>query len=134
MYGLLFSLCTSTLFLASNAKFAYRDEIFINPIFITLLFTSAMIVAAAWISGGVGKLNTQPLRLAFLGIILLRLISTPGVILSILVLGVLNYGIYQKQKIKDHGEIVLLELAPVDPRSLMQGDYMRLNALPRLPN
>ncbi|MGL4775747.1 MAG: GDYXXLXY domain-containing protein, partial [Aeromonas veronii] len=25
------------------------------------------------------------------------------------------------------GEVVLLRLAPVDPRSLMQGDYMRLN-------
>lgn len=25
-----------------------------------------------------------------------------------------------------HGEVVLLELAPVDPRSLMQGDYMAL--------
>ena len=57
--------------------------------------------------------------------------------LSILVFGALNYGIYEKQKIKDHGEVVLLELAPVDPRSLMQGDYMRLryaierNAIPR---
>ncbi|PCJ95614.1 MAG: hypothetical protein COA45_12160 [Zetaproteobacteria bacterium] len=46
--------------------------------------------------------------------------------LSVCVFGVLNYGIYEKQLIKDHGEIVLLELAPVDPRSLMQGDYMRL--------
>ena len=57
--------------------------------------------------------------------------------LSILVFGALNYGIYEKQKIKDHGEVVLLELAPVDPRSLMQGDYMRLryaierSAIPR---
>lgn len=46
--------------------------------------------------------------------------------LSIFVLGALNYAIYDKQKIKDHGEVVLLELAPVDPRSLMQGDYMQL--------
>ncbi len=57
--------------------------------------------------------------------------------LSILVFGALNYGIYEKQKIKDHGEVILLELAPVDPRSLMQGDYMRLryaierSAIPR---
>lgn len=48
------------------------------------------------------------------------------IVLSIIVLCTLNYGIYEKQKIKDHGEVVLLELAPVDPRSLMQGDYMRL--------
>lgn len=43
-----------------------------------------------------------------------------------LVLVVANTGIYQKQRVVDAGRIVLLELAPVDPRSLMQGDYMAL--------
>ena len=38
-----------------------------------------------------------------------------------------NYNIYKKEQIKKSKDIVLLELAPVDPRSLMQGDYMRLN-------
>jgi uncharacterized membrane-anchored protein len=42
------------------------------------------------------------------------------------VLIVANIGIYQKQQLIDSGRIVLLELAPVDPRSLMQGDYMAL--------
>ncbi len=46
--------------------------------------------------------------------------------LAVLVLAALNYGIYEKEQIIDIGETVLLELAPVDPRSLMQGDYMRL--------
>lgn len=32
----------------------------------------------------------------------------------------------KESTLKD-GKLVLLELAPVDPRSLMQGDYMRLN-------
>lgn len=32
-----------------------------------------------------------------------------------------------KEKTLKEGTLVLLELAPVDPRSLMQGDYMRLN-------
>ena len=45
---------------------------------------------------------------------------------SALVLAVLNYGIYAREQIKARGETLLLELAPVDPRSLMQGDYMRL--------
>jgi uncharacterized membrane-anchored protein len=40
---------------------------------------------------------------------------------------VFNYAIFQKEQLKSDGEIVLLELAPVDPRSLMQGDYMRLS-------
>lgn len=46
--------------------------------------------------------------------------------LSIFVLAALNYGVYANQKIIDNGEVVLLMLAPVDPRSLMQGDFMRL--------
>ena len=37
-----------------------------------------------------------------------------------------NFGILSKEKVLEEGELVLLELAPVDPRSLMQGDYMRL--------
>ena len=45
---------------------------------------------------------------------------------SALVLAALNYGIYAKEQIKARGETLLLELAPADPRSLMQGDYMRL--------
>lgn len=38
----------------------------------------------------------------------------------------LNYSIYQKEQFKKHGEAILLRLAPLDPRSLMQGDYMNL--------
>ena len=38
-----------------------------------------------------------------------------------------NYNIYKKEQIKKSNDIVFLELEPVDPRSLMQGDYMRLN-------
>ena len=33
----------------------------------------------------------------------------------------------QKEHLMANGELVLLELAPVDPRSLMSGDYMRLD-------
>lgn len=38
----------------------------------------------------------------------------------------INLNIYQKEAVINEGQTVLLELAPVDPRSLMQGDYMRL--------
>lgn len=37
-----------------------------------------------------------------------------------------NYSVYQKEKTLDNGKLMLLKLAPVDPRSLMQGDYMSL--------
>ena len=46
---------------------------------------------------------------------------------ALLVLGGVNYSIWHKERIKRDGEIVFIDLAPVDPRSLMQGDYMTLN-------
>jgi uncharacterized membrane-anchored protein len=48
------------------------------------------------------------------------------VIGGVLVLATANAGIYQKEQLLRSGRPVLLELAPVDPRSLMQGDYMAL--------
>ncbi|MFB6374058.1 MAG: GDYXXLXY domain-containing protein [Bradymonadaceae bacterium] len=49
------------------------------------------------------------------------------IVVSVLVIGVLNGLILQKERLLDRGETVYLELAPVDPRSLIQGDYMRLD-------
>lgn len=48
------------------------------------------------------------------------------VIILAAVLVLVNYGIWQRERLISHGRSVLLELAPVDPRSLMQGDYMAL--------
>ena len=45
----------------------------------------------------------------------------------ILLLGYFNWSVYKKEQILKDGRLVLLQLVPVDPRSLMQGDYMRLN-------
>lgn len=59
-------------------------------------------------------------------------VSRAGIALSALaVLGVANLGIWQKEDLIAHGAPVYVELAPADPRSLMQGDFMRLNF--RLP-
>ena len=44
----------------------------------------------------------------------------------ILLLAYFNYSVFQKERILKDGKLILLELAPVDPRSLMQGDYMEL--------
>ncbi|WGI26233.1 GDYXXLXY domain-containing protein [Halomonas alkaliantarctica] len=49
------------------------------------------------------------------------------VLATFVVLAVVNWAIWQKERHLAEGEIVYLELAPVDPRSLMQGDYMALN-------
>ncbi len=47
-------------------------------------------------------------------------------IFTLLALMVVNVQIYQKEQTLKNGQTVLLELVPVDPRSLMQGDYMEL--------
>lgn len=44
----------------------------------------------------------------------------------IILLFFFNRSIFQKEALLSKGQLILLELAPVDPRSLMQGDYMRL--------
>ena len=45
---------------------------------------------------------------------------------ALLVLAVVNLGIVGKERIRRDGEVVFLALAPVDPRALLQGDYMAL--------
>lgn len=47
----------------------------------------------------------------------------------LLVLAVANIGIWQKERLISEGQPVFIALAPADPRSLMQGDFMRLNFL-----
>lgn len=44
----------------------------------------------------------------------------------IAIIAYFSFTIIQKEKTLKDGKLILLELAPVDPRSLMQGDYMRL--------
>jgi len=52
----------------------------------------------------------------------------------VLLLGFFNWSVLEKEKTLANGKLVLLKLAPVDPRSLMQGDYMRLNyAISQVP-
>ena len=44
----------------------------------------------------------------------------------LLALVVVNHGVFRRERILADGRPLLLELAPVDPRALMQGDYMAL--------
>jgi len=48
-------------------------------------------------------------------------------LVGFIILAGVNYTIYSREQLLHDGRIVLLELAPVDPRSLMQGDYMALD-------
>lgn len=45
----------------------------------------------------------------------------------IVILAIVNWQIAGKERVLRDGAPLLLELAPVDPRSLIQGDYMRLD-------
>lgn len=45
----------------------------------------------------------------------------------LLFLGIFNHSVFKKEQLMEQGTLVLMELAPVDPRSLIQGDYMRLD-------
>jgi uncharacterized membrane-anchored protein len=45
----------------------------------------------------------------------------------VIILGLVNWSILSKEKHLAEGKIVYLDLAPVDPRSLIQGDYMALS-------
>jgi uncharacterized membrane-anchored protein len=52
---------------------------------------------------------------------------------AVAVFAVVNVGIWQKEQLIGNSRSIFVELAPVDPRSIMQGDYMALNfRLPRI--
>ena len=46
---------------------------------------------------------------------------------GLLVFGTVNWQVAGKERLRADGLAVYLDLAPIDPRSLMQGDYMALN-------
>jgi hypothetical protein len=50
----------------------------------------------------------------------------PIALTAVATLGLVNVQIWEKETVIARGQPVFVELAPVDPRSLMQGDYMRL--------
>jgi uncharacterized membrane-anchored protein len=98
---------------------------------IIMVVAGALLGAIAWMALR-GKLVIASPSLA----------PTPGVrktqlsiaLSALAVLAVANIGIWQKETLIAEGRPVFIELAPVDPRSLMQGDYMRLGfRLPRTP-
>lgn len=55
-----------------------------------------------------------------------RTAASLAVLGLLLVMSAANYTIWQRQQVLEHGQPMLLDLRPVDPRSLMQGDYMVL--------
>ncbi|MBE0625511.1 MAG: GDYXXLXY domain-containing protein [Burkholderiales bacterium] len=52
--------------------------------------------------------------------------KTVAIVAGIAILVLVNWTVFQRERLLTNGRTVLLELAPADPRSLMQGDYMAL--------
>ena len=50
-----------------------------------------------------------------------------GIAGLLLVLGGANHTVWRHEQTLAQGQVMYLKLAPVDPRSIMQGDYMALN-------
>lgn len=92
------------------------------------LTTKALIVtAAATVLAAVAWLRRPLMFPAFAAIKIGRSGASAGIFAGMLiVLAAINASIWQKEHLIRTGTPVLVALAPVDPRSLLQGDYMRL--------
>lgn len=93
-----------------------------------LIAAAGVLAGLAWLSlraGGAGSGSIDKQRR-----VATTAVARTGLALSALaVIAVVNTGIWQKETLIENGQPVFVELAPVDPRSLMQGDFMRLNFL-----
>ena len=93
---------------------------------VILMVGGALLLLGRWLTIRIlnGKLekSSQYLRVKF------AMNKSKWVVLISLLLsiGIVNSVIIKKENVLKNGQSVLLALAPVDPRSLMQGDYMRL--------
>lgn len=90
---------------------------------VVLVIAAAVLAALAWsaprsAAAAAGHSEPAPTPRAALAGLVLGLVA---------VLAVANTGIWQKERLIAAGQPVFVELAPVDPRSMMQGDFMRLN-------
>jgi len=99
-------------------SFYYRMDWTLQGKAIGLIALAGLLAAVArW----PGRAATQPVAGPGRGLqIGLALAALAGLLM-------VNMGIAQKERLIASGEPLFVELAPVDPRSLMQGDFMRLN-------
>lgn len=101
---------------------------------LVLVAAGVVLGVLAWLSARVAaapaaaSTGTAPVALRWhLGRRLSLPVDRLGIVATaLLVVLSANVAIWQKEDLIAHGQPVFVDLAPVDPRSLMQGDYMRL--------
>ncbi|MES2585271.1 MAG: GDYXXLXY domain-containing protein [Pseudomonadota bacterium] len=86
----------------------------------------AVLAALAWWAARSAQASQAPQARATLGAAAFSTSQAGFAVAAVLVLLVANGAIWQKEDLIAHGQPVFVPLAPVDPRSLMQGDYMAL--------
>ena len=94
--ALALSLCFYVLYLIdqNQSNIAGRREI-ISPIFSNVVLAGGLLALCAWAAGGIARLKTEALVLTAAGIVLLGVISAPGILLTISLL-VLGYAKHEK--------------------------------------
>lgn len=89
---------------------------------VVLVALGAVLGSLAWWAGRAQAHGPHPSPMASH-----RYAAGAMVLGAVLTLVLANFSIWQKETLIAQGQKVFVELAPVDPRSLMQGDFMRLN-------
>jgi uncharacterized membrane-anchored protein len=93
-----------------------------------ILFAAGALLALIGWFALQGEETERPAEAASAGRVPSSLVPLTGVGATLLLtLAVANFAIWQKEDVIAHGKPVFVELAPIDPRSLMQGDYMTIN-------
>lgn len=89
-YAIACSLCILTIYTTALPMIDSKAQSF-SLVFINGLLTISFIALIAWTAGSFKKLQSEPILVASFGVVLLGIISAPGIILS-LCLMVLGYG------------------------------------------
>ncbi|WP_051237089.1 GDYXXLXY domain-containing protein [Ottowia thiooxydans] len=128
--------------IAAMAAASARWRLLVACAVVALALLGHFYYSLAW------PLATKGLGLVLIGAVLalgvwvlrspMRTLSTPAVepakkgrigwivLGGLIVLGLANMDVWRKEKVIANGQRILVPLIPVDPRSLMQGDYMHL--------
>lgn len=136
LVGLLFSLLLIAHVIQSRSLFVvgvvglliFLTQFYYN-LTISLLFKSFLLMSEAVLLGvlAFGLRQTQEKSAEITDGKLKKTVPIAVALSLMTTLGLANFSIWQFEEILENGEKIVLKLAPVDPRSLMQGDYMVLN-------